>query len=441
VLAREVGAGGIVFMGWDFFQYNTDLARVIANAVQWRGSPPPCPQRYDVYFGTDNPPTAMIGTNLTEMTCDPGSLAANTTYFWKVVAKNADARTEGPVWSFATAGPPVAKPGKFFCQGDVPLSITLQAVDDGAPNPPAALSYTITVPPAHGSLTDPGAGAITSYPYTLVNHGQTIVYMAEAWYGGCDSLSFKANDGGVAPSGGDSNKAIVVITIAPVLYSADMDTDPGWKLGSGWAWGTPSGGGSHNPDPTSGYTGANVIGYNLAGDYENNLPTARYATTPAIDCSRCEKVKLTFYRWLGVESSYFDAATIQVSIDGRVWSQVWANCTDTISDTSWQYQEFDISAVANRQPTVYIRWGMGPTDSSSAYCGWNIDDVKVIGLAIQRPGDVDGDGSVDVRDLLYFVNSFGYKSGDAQFDPRCDFNDDGVVDVADLLRLVYSFGT
>ena len=50
-------------------------------------------------------------------------------------------------------------------------------------------------------------------------------------------------------------------------------------------FGQPTGGGGQNgyPDPTSGHTGANVYGYNLAGDYANNMPV--YAlTTDALNC-------------------------------------------------------------------------------------------------------------------------------------------------------------
>ncbi len=53
------------------------------------------------------------------------------------------------------------------------------------------------------------------------------------------------------------------------------------------------------------------------------------------------------------------------------------------------------------------------------------------------PGDISGDGSVDVVDLLYLVDSFGTLCGtDRSYDPLCDFNNDGGVDVVDLLYLV-----
>ena len=56
------------------------------------------------------------------------------------------------------------------------------------------------------------------------------------------------------------------------------------------------------------------------------------------------------------------------------------------------------------------------------------------------PGDVDGDGHVDVVDLLYLVDAFGSILGDANYDVRCDFNTDDSVDVVDLLILVENFG-
>lgn len=58
-----------------------------------------------------------------------------------------------------------------------------------------------------------------------------------------------------------------------------------------------------------------------------------------------------------------------------------------------------------------------------------------------KPADVDGDGFVDVVDLLYIVDSFGTLEGDPFYNPACDFNDDGAVDVVDLLILVDFFGT
>ena len=57
---------------------------------------------YTVYFGTTNPPPSVL-TAYSFTSFDPGRLQYNTTYYWKVVARDAKGNsTPGPVWSFTT---------------------------------------------------------------------------------------------------------------------------------------------------------------------------------------------------------------------------------------------------------------------------------------------------------------------------------------------------
>jgi hypothetical protein len=61
------------------------------------------PITFDVYFGLDEDPP-LISTGQTESAFDPGELASNTNYFWKVVAyDNQGNSTVGNVWSFTTS--------------------------------------------------------------------------------------------------------------------------------------------------------------------------------------------------------------------------------------------------------------------------------------------------------------------------------------------------
>ena len=73
---------------------------------------------------------------------------------------------------------------------------------------------------------------------------------------------------------------------------------------------------------TRGHTGQNVLGYALDGDYADNLTQTRYATTGPIDCRGYKNIRLSFWRWLGVESPY-DYACVQVSSDGVNWTDLW----------------------------------------------------------------------------------------------------------------------
>ena len=166
------------------------------------------------------------------------------------------------------------------------------------------------------------------------------------------------------------------------IYEDDFDSNLGWTLSGLWGVGTPLGGGGEygNPDPSTDHSPDgpnNVLGYNLNGDYENNLPE-RNATSPIIDCSSYFGVTLKFYRWLGVEQPTYDHAYLRVSSDGTNWSTVFSNSQE-ITDNSWVEQVFDVSQWADGQANFRVRFVMGPTDGGWRYCGWNIDDLTLTG--------------------------------------------------------------
>ena len=172
----------------------------------------------------------------------------------------------------------------------------------------------------------------------------------------------------------------VPATAVVTAFEDDFETNMGWVISGGqWARGVPTGGGGAygNPDPSSGYVGPNVMGYNLSGDYANNL-SEQHVTSPAIDCSGLSKVHLKFWRWLGVEPPLYDHAYVRVSTNGSTWTTVWQNGSE-IADASWTEMDLDISAIADNQPIVYVRYTMGSTDGGWTYCGWNVDDVRVTG--------------------------------------------------------------
>jgi MYXO-CTERM domain-containing protein len=133
----------------------------------------------------------------------------------------------------------------------------------------------------------------------------------------------------------------------------------------------------------------NVYGFNLQGDYVNNQPETHLTTTP-IDCSDLSAVTLRFWRWLNVEGSQYDHASVRVSNDGANWITVWENGPD-LADGSWQEVVLDIAAIADGQPTVTVRWTMGATDQGLVGSGWNIDDISIHAYAATC-NDADGDG-------------------------------------------------
>jgi hypothetical protein len=172
----------------------------------------------------------------------------------------------------------------------------------------------------------------------------------------------------------------------PVMfYEFNLDTDPGWTFDGEWAFGQPTGGGgaNGNPDPSSGYTGTNVYGVDLDGDYDPiDLTGPFYLTTGPLDCSNySNQVVLKFARWLNCGE--FAYHRVEVSTNGSSWDRVWYSSSTT--DNSWQPVEYDISYPAAGQETVYIRWSYTfycpyePPRPILPYSGWNIDDVELWG--------------------------------------------------------------
>jgi hypothetical protein len=166
---------------------------------------------------------------------------------------------------------------------------------------------------------------------------------------------------------------------ASVYASWSFSSDPEWDTEGEWAFGTPSGASATHglPDPTSGFTGNDVYGYDLDGGYANDLPETHLTSEP-IDASLLQGTYITFQRWLNVERAEFDHASFLVSADGTSWTPVWENpVEDDITDACWRRVGYDISGVADGAETLYLRWTMGATDSSWQYTGWNLDDVEI----------------------------------------------------------------
>ncbi|MDZ4861274.1 MAG: M12 family metallo-peptidase [Candidatus Hydrogenedentes bacterium] len=258
----------------------------------------------------------------------------------------------------------------------------------GGPFSPATFSYTLTNLSGSESADWTASASeawvsLSSTSGTLPASGNVVVDVsmsvaANALAGGSHpaTVTFTEVDESL-----DSVRNVTLTVGGPppnARYWFAMDSDPGWTTQGAWAFGVPLGLGSANHDPTSGRTGQNVYGYNLSGDYSDNL-AEQYLTTTAIDCAELENVGLNFYRWLGIEQSIFDHAKVQVSNNGSSWTDVWTHSGGNIGDTVWLEQDFDISAIADGQSTVFVRWVMGTTDSSITFPGWNIDDVALTG--------------------------------------------------------------
>ncbi len=140
-------------------------------------------------------------------------------------------------------------------------------------------------------------------------------------------------------------------------------------------------------DPSAAYSGSWVLGVDLTGtgssvgNYEPNLTKRQCAaTSPVIDCRNYTGIHMKFRRWLNVDAIANDTARIEISNNGgSTWTQLWINGSSAILDASWSLQDLNISAYADGQASVLVRFSIGGTNATINYGGWNIDDFEFTG--------------------------------------------------------------
>ena len=124
---------------------------------------------YDVYLDTNAAPTTLLG-NQVELTRNVSGLLASTTYYWKVVAKNAAGEATGcSVFSFTTA----ANPFTPYC-GPITFTNNVEPITlvnfAGINN---ATSATLNGTPGHEDFTAITGSVTAGTAYTITLKGNT----------------------------------------------------------------------------------------------------------------------------------------------------------------------------------------------------------------------------------------------------------------------------
>ena len=166
------------------------------------------------------------------------------------------------------------------------------------------------------------------------------------------------------------------LRILPMSHEWDFEGGvQGWTLSSSGGW-------AHGYDSTLGATngvhsGSSAI-YTYNGNYPSNLGSTYWATSPSVDCSSCTGTwDLKFWKRLGVESNYYDHAYVSVKNTAGGWTNVYSNPSGTVNDGSYTQSSYDISSYVANNPAFQVRFGIGSSDYTVQYTGWNIDDVTI----------------------------------------------------------------
>jgi hypothetical protein len=334
--------------------------------------------------------------------------------------------------------------------------IMLDAVDDHLPNPPGKMSFTITSLPAHGALSELNVGPINITPYTLAVDANSVQYTPCPYFGGQDSFTFKANDGGTPPSGGDSNIATITVNVDNKLYAnyaTDSTTYTEFMMNT-----------------ASYYDMRSQVIY-----LQNDIGSAKYITDLALNIYTVPGRTLTNWtiRMQHTNWTYFNSPTTMFLTSG--WNMVYQGDV-TITQPGWynfhfqtpfqyngtqnllvdfSYNNSGITSPAggyfinpsvgtNRvlslvsttgtqgDPLTWNFWSLG----GSYYTGY-VPSVKLIGTVPIDPVAGDFDASCDVKlpDMAILSAAWMTQQGQAGYNPACDISSpkDNTVNLSDLI--------
>jgi hypothetical protein len=220
------------------------------------------------------------------------------------------------------------------------------------------------------------------------------------------------------PGAPDSLNQFTVAPRETLLAEGFEAGAPGWihgGTGDDWQIAPPAG---LTEDPATAYSGTKIAGTDITGlganpgRYENNVNN--WLESPAIDCTDATGVRLSFARKLAVERSnggQYDYARVQVNGTTIYESPSAAN----FNDPAWALQTYDISALADGNPSVRIRFTM-KSDGSVTFGGWNVDAVTISGILPQSNVGVPAPTIAGAPRLLANVPNPGHSGTTLRFD-------------------------
>jgi hypothetical protein len=146
-------------------------------------------------------------------------------------------------------------------------------------------------------------------------------------------------------------------------------------------------------------------------------------------------------RWMFSASGVLDSLTTDITNDGGdSWTPI-PELTTTGTDSEWESVSFVVSDYITPSADMRVRFTVAdlPNDSVTE-AGIDNFSVERIVCAEAPPcvGDTDGNGAVDIDDLVNIVLDFGFEGADPP--NGGDVNGDMIVDVDDIVEAVLNFG-
>lgn len=253
----------------------------------------------------------------------------------------------------------------------------------------------------------------------------------------------------------------VIAATEMIVDFDDFETDHGWISGAPdddattghWVRDNPYGTSSSGKQaqPSSPFTGSYcwITGQHTAGqsagynDVDNGKTTL---LSPLFDLEEQQAATMSYWRWYSNwagANPYNDIFVVDISNDG---GQTWVNVevvgpTGPQVEGGWYFHEFRVEDFVSLTGEVQIRFVASDYDPQ-ALIEAAVDAFSLITYRCftQIPGDINGDGCVDLQDLGLLLSAYGSTPDDPNWNPDADINSDEKVDISDLGILLANWG-
>ncbi|MCH2132185.1 MAG: choice-of-anchor B family protein [Phycisphaerales bacterium] len=319
------------------------------------------------------------------------------------------------------------------------LDVRIRGLGSGQPD---STTFFLSVDDGSGSQDIPLAATADPDIWTVNFPDMTCGNFAN-W-----SLSASSTSGQTVtlPIGG-SNYETLVADGAVTGFSDDFESDLGWTVDSTctdgpWGRGVPVDSDRGDPPSDADGSGQCYVTDNASGnsDVDGGLTVL---TSPAMDASAPGAI-LSYWRWYSNDfggAPNADVFTVEVSDDnGGTWSVLEiVGPTGIECSGGWYNKQFPIAGMPGISPSATFRVRFTAEDAGNgSVIEAGVDGVSISAIECDEVNDcpadcANGDGVVDVTDVLALLAQFGNPGG-------CDIDNSGVVDVNDMLDVIASWG-
>ncbi|MCH2143169.1 MAG: S8 family serine peptidase [Phycisphaerales bacterium] len=253
------------------------------------------------------------------------------------------------------------------------------------------------------------------------------------------------------PSGGSANAFNWLVGSINVAYDDPGEVDGTWTVSTtavdgGWTRGVPVSSCSFRGAPGNDGDGSGacwVTDNSSASDCNSDVDEGTTTLTSGVISLPEGDNILSYYRWFHNsygDNPYTDTLLVEYSTDGLNWSnlETVGPAGDDV-DGGWVLVTWDVNELVGSADQIQLRFTAGDVGTNTqSVVEAGVDGVLISAIECDDqpavPGDVTGDGLVNVDDILSILSVYGENCECPQ-----DLNGDGEVGVDDILLILGYF--